>query len=280
MKESGPGAPFLRCLFGLALAGAPVRGAEVLPDKSGFTFGNPTPAALLRDLSTDRPDVTESPFTVDAGHVQLELDLVNYSRQRLDGVRTSEWGLAPFNLRLGLRNNLEAGIFVAPFVRRSETAPKAISGIGDVTLRGKYNFWGNDSGETALGLIVDLTLPVAASGLGSDKVEGSLTLPVQLELGGGWGFGAMTRAEFRQREAGGYKGVWSNTATLGRDLGKDVSGYAELTSTAGDGAHVATWDVGLAWRLNANTQLDLGANIGLSRAADDLLVFTGVSRRF
>ena len=41
---------------------------SVPPDKSSYNLFNPVPENLMRDLSPDRPDVTESPFTVDAGH--------------------------------------------------------------------------------------------------------------------------------------------------------------------------------------------------------------------
>src|SRR5690606_6853586 len=47
-------------------------------DKSFYTLANPTPDRLLRDLTTDRPDMTESPFTVDAGRVQTETNLFGY----------------------------------------------------------------------------------------------------------------------------------------------------------------------------------------------------------
>jgi len=74
--------------------------------------------------------------------------------------------------------------------------------------------------------------------------------------------------------------VWVNTITVGHGLAEKLDGYVELTSEAGDGAHVAGFDVGVAYKLDANTQLDCGANIGLSRAAPDLIVFTGLSLRF
>ena len=48
--------------------------------KAQFTLLNPTPVDLMRDLSTDRPDQTESAYTVDAGHFQLEMDFLNYAR--------------------------------------------------------------------------------------------------------------------------------------------------------------------------------------------------------
>jgi hypothetical protein len=40
---------------------------------------HPTPRQLMRELSTDRPDRTESPYTADAGHFQLEMDFFNYT---------------------------------------------------------------------------------------------------------------------------------------------------------------------------------------------------------
>jgi hypothetical protein len=244
----------------------------------------PAPGAALRPLATDRPDVTESPLTVDAGHVQVELDFGNYTHDHSAGVRADEWGVTPFNLRLGLLDNFEAGIFVVPYLHRTERAGAGSSatytGFGDVTLRGKVNFWGNDGGDSAFGLIADVTLPTGARGLGGGKAAGALTLPVQFDLGHGWDLGAMTVAQFRPDETGGSRMVWLNSATLGHDLGRSFSGYLELTSAAGDGTHVATGDLGVAWKLNPNTQLDLGANFGLTRAADNLLVFTGISRRY
>src|SRR5687767_13300570 len=45
-------------------------------DKSQYTLFNPVPRDMRRELSPDRPDRTESPFTVDAGHVQVELSFV------------------------------------------------------------------------------------------------------------------------------------------------------------------------------------------------------------
>ena len=55
-----------------------VAGPALGADKSSYTLFNPTPDRLLRDMTTDRPDVTESPFTVDAGHIQIESNLFGY----------------------------------------------------------------------------------------------------------------------------------------------------------------------------------------------------------
>jgi len=44
------------------------------PDKRRYNLFHPTPDALLREMATDRPDKTESAYSVDAGHYQIEMD--------------------------------------------------------------------------------------------------------------------------------------------------------------------------------------------------------------
>jgi hypothetical protein len=237
----------------------------------------------LRELTTDRPDATESPFTVDAGHVQLEMDVASYTRNRLDGVRTTEWALAPANLRYGLTPQLEAGIFVVPHLRVTEQPrgePKTrLRGVGDTTVRMKWNFFGNDGGPTAFGLMADVKLPTAADGLGNDHTEGALTFPVACELAGGWSGAAMTGVEFAHTDRG-RRAIWVNTVTCAREFSETLGGFVELTSAAGDGSHVTTLNCGLTRPISPGFQLDCGVYIGLSRTAPDLTVFAGLARKF
>ncbi len=243
------------------------------------------PVSELREMRTDRPDATESPFTVDAGHIQLEADLVSHTRDREDGDRTRESSIGAFNLRFGVSPRTELGLFVSPWTRRTEDSRDGRSitqkGFGDVVLRAKFNGWGNDGGRSAGGLIVDVTLPTAADGLGNDGVQGTVLLPFSFSLGEGWEMGAMTGLDYRRDADGsGHRSVLITTATVGRELTDKIGIYFELTSEAGDGRHVATFDTGMTFLVNPNLQFDVGANIGVSRAADDLGVFVGVARRF
>lgn len=242
-------------------------------------------AGALREMSTDRPDSTESPYTVDAGHVQWEMDFINGSRDREEGATVTAFEAVPFNLRFGLTPRSELGFFLVPYHTERETdasgGRETRSGIGDLTVRGKWNFFGNDDGGPALGLIVDVKLPTAARRLGNGAVEGAVLLPFAGSLAGGWGVGAMTGVDLQRRETGrGYRAAWINTVTVSHDLTEKVGGYLELTSAAGAGAHVATFDTGLTYGLDANTQFDVGVQLGLSRSADDVAGFIGVARRY
>jgi hypothetical protein len=236
----------------------------------------------LRELTTDRPDATESPFTVDRNHLQIEMDVASYTRDELDGLRTTEWSVAPFNLRYGFARNAEAGIFISPLVRvtaqpRGE-AKKTTSGVGDTTLRMKLNFWGNEGGPTAFGIMADVKLPTAAINV-DEHTEGALTFPLALELGGGWAGAGMTSVELRH--VGNIRRtVWVNTITFAREFLPDTGGFLELTSEAGDERHVATFNCGITRAFGPRLKLDFGVYIGISRLAPDLTVFAGLARKF
>lgn len=73
----------------------------------------------MREMSTDRPDTTESPITVDAGHVQLELSLVDYAYNDDGGVRSEELSILPSNIKLGLLNNVDIQFIFTPLHARS-----------------------------------------------------------------------------------------------------------------------------------------------------------------
>ena len=244
--------------------------------------GEPTKTEL-RELTTDRPDATETPFTVDAGHVQLEMSVFSFTVDRAHGVRTTELEGAPLNLRYGVARNLEAGIFITPYVETTERVggvKTRASGFGDVVARTKVNFWGNDGGSSGFGVMADVKLPTADKAVGNDKVEAALTFPFAFEYGAGWEGGAMTALEYRYTDEGRYRPVWFNTLTCARDLIENVGVFFELTSTTGDGGHELTFDCGLTRKVGAFAQLDAGVNVGLSRSAPDLTVFVGLSKKW
>lgn len=246
------------------------------------------PGDALRDMSTDRPDKTESPYTVDAGHIQIELDLANYTRDDSDGLRTEGLAIVPFNFKLGLDQSTDIQLLVEPFVRQTVTdrvrGGDRIDGIGDVTVRLKHNLWGNDGGPTALALMPFVKLPTNSNGLGNGAVEFGLIVPLAVRVADGIGIGAMTQiGMFEEADGRGYAPSFVNSATVAFDLTDRLGLYTELFTerSIGRGAEwVVTGDIGFTYALSDNIQLDTGIAIGLTDAADDLNLFVGISRRF
>src|SRR5262245_10368352 len=111
-RLNGPG---LRLSSAIVLLGA--ASIATAQDKSRYTLFNPTPDHLLRDLATDRPDTTETPFTIDAGHVQIESTLFGFARSARDGAGaiTDTTEIGTTNVRIGLTNTVEAGFVWQPY---------------------------------------------------------------------------------------------------------------------------------------------------------------------
>lgn len=256
------------------------------PEKSRYSIFHPTPAAEMREMSTDRPDQTESAFTVDAGHVQIEMDLINWTRDRSGGITTETLAIAPINFKIGLTNNIDVQFVYDSYAEervRGGGERSHTSGWGDLTTRVKINLWGNDGGKTALALMPFVKIPVASGGMGNGEVEGGLIVPLAVSLSERAGLGLMTELDIlADDEGGGHHLEWVNSATVSFDFTDKFGAYAELfTVVRGDGAPwVAQFDAGLTYGLTENLQLDCGCNFGLTRSAPDYQPFVGVSVRF
>src|SRR5687767_13166520 len=109
-------------------------------DKGQYTLFNPTPRELMREMSTDRPDLTESAFTVDAGHFQIEMDAVNYAYNDDSSIRTETLGIGIINLKAGLCNRADFQVIIESYnsvrVRdRATGTTERHRGFGDITTR-------------------------------------------------------------------------------------------------------------------------------------------------
>src|SRR5438309_829147 len=117
-------------------------------DKSRYTLFNPTPREVMREMNTDRPDKTESPYTVDAGHFQIEADILNYTYDRYNpaqaDARVETVSITPMNLKLGLCDNVDLQLVLETYtsVRTRDVSSGSVRknrGFGDVLVRTKWN---------------------------------------------------------------------------------------------------------------------------------------------
>jgi hypothetical protein len=246
------------------------------PDKRGYTLFDPVPAPLLRPLSADRPDTTESPYTVDAGHVQIESSLIDWTREGDDDALA----LASANLKVGLLHNIDVQFVFDPHVRLDA----GDHGLGDTQIRLKWNLWGNDGGRTALALMPFIKLPTADDPLGNEEVEGGVIVPLAIDLVDGVGLGLMV--EFDAVHDGDDRDhdlEFVHTAVLGFDITDRIGAFIEyvgVLSSDSASRYVGGTGVGLTYALSENCQLDCGVNVGLTDAADDFNPFVGFTIRF
>lgn len=252
-------------------------------DKAQYNIFNPTPVEKMREFVTDRPDKTEAPITVDAGHFQHETDFVNVSiTENQDGHTDTSYLFAAPNMKVGLTNYADLQLVMESFTYSASGGKKTSSGNGDLTARLKLNMWGNDGGSTALAIMPYVKIPVNYKSVGNDQVEGGVIIPYAFALTEETGVGLMTQYDLVDDEDGsGYDVQFVNSATIGTDLFGDFGGYAEIWTAAMEGSKLqTTLDFGITYAWDENTQFDIGLNTGISSAADDYNPFIGLSQRF
>jgi len=232
------------------------------PDKSGYTLFNPTPPAFMRELSADRPDKTDCPFTVDAGHFQLELDYANLTYNQPNAqrgnVQSTSWQAAPMNLKAGLLNNLDFQLVFTPYEsekvedRTAGTTERA-SGFDGITPRFKLNLVGNDGGFFALALIPFVKLPLNSGSVGNTSVEGGLGIPFAFDIPG-WDVGFQTGFHFNRNETdSGHHTEFDNSVSIGHSLVGKLGIAAEFfgrVSTEREVGWVGTVDTWLTYQVN------------------------------
>src|ERR1700735_3931359 len=128
-------------------------------DKSGYTLFDPVPDDLMRKFAPDRPTKGFSVRTIDAGHFEIETDLVNYTTSNSPGGTIHSLQSFDPTVKLGLTNWMDFEVqfnglqYTEAFDGTSPFSFQNNAGFGDVFLRAKMNLFGNDNGPAGFALI-------------------------------------------------------------------------------------------------------------------------------
>jgi hypothetical protein len=120
-------------------------------DKNGYTLFNPVPDNLMRKFAPDRPTKGFSVRTVDAGHIEIETDLINSTYSNYLGVTHSLQTLDP-TVKIGVTKWMDVEVQFNGLQYMDSLTAGALpnfqsnAGLGDVVLRSKIKLFGNDSG--------------------------------------------------------------------------------------------------------------------------------------
>lgn len=244
------------------------------------TLLDPAPADAMRPLATDRPTLTFSPLSVDAGHLQLETDVGVAS---FDG-RTAGLTLFGSTLRAGLTDQTDLQVSFPTLglshdlVRGAGNDPT----LGNFTARLKVNIFGNDGGAFAIGAV-----PFASFGTGPSTVGVIIpvfvALPADFTLGGQLGGEAIAQ---NSTETGNVVDAhFLTTVVLNHAVADGVNAYFEcqadiLTDVATAGtAYRLLGSSGASWLVTPYLQLDAGFRVPLTGVAPTLELFVGTSFR-
>lgn len=270
MKYTLTFGPILGSIFSaFAEAGDPIptEPSSVAP----HTLFNPTPRSEWRELSPDRPDTTESPITVDAGAWVVEASYFDWRRDGGDDTYT----VMATNVKVGLTDRVDLQTVFDAYTWDDAGA----EGFSDVTLRLKYNVWGNDGGKTAFALFPFVKIPTDTA-ISNGEVEGGLILPFSTDLAEGIGLGLMAEFDAVHDGVDDFDIEFVHSAVLGFDVTDRLGLFTEYVGVAGPGNYEAYFSSGVTFSVTVDLVFDTGVQVGLNDAAEDIGVFGGFTKRF
>lgn len=268
-----------KIMLPLAIVSVPNTTLGASTTKEGHTLWQPTPRSEWREMSADRPDFTESPYTVDAGAFQLEMSFVDFSRTG-DAKSTA---VAPINFKVGLRHDMDIQFVIDPYVISDDGIEK-FDGVGDTQIRLKMNLWGNDSSGDAFAVMPFIQLPTSRNKIGSTEVEGGLILPYATTVSDSIGLGLMAEVDLIHDDLGDqYEIEYVGTGVLGFEINEKLGIYLEgiaIVKPDADEEFTSILGIGTTYEIANDTVLDAGFNFGLEGDADNFNFFTGISIRY
>lgn len=244
--------------------------------QKGYHLFKAAPKDIMREFSIDRPDVTESPITVDAGHFQFEGDLVKWTKE--SGGKAAR-SIAFFNglYKMGLSHSWDIHIGLELFnIYQNPDAEKIDQGYGATTIRLKHNFWGNDGDtKTAFGIIPYTTF-TAGNPFDSDMNFG-VGFPFSYTLNENYDLGAQPQLDFIFNGVD-YDLSYFQTVVIGGPVVGDLDFYLEGLAVFPKRDAQFLIDGGLIYNISPNVKVDVAANVGLNEAAPTR-VYLGLSFR-
>jgi hypothetical protein len=244
----------------------------------------------LRSLTTERPSKSDSIYTLNRGKFLFETSLLSKTFIDNSSQKIKAKSLFDFStFRYGINNQNEIQIIQNPLIYKKisqQNSSQKIEGRGETFLRFKHNFLGNDDGKFGLALTPFIKIIKSSSNqLGSD-LRGGLIMPFQIKILDDLTLGGMHQLNYYKTQNNFKNSRYFaiiNAYYLSKDLTTKTSSYLEFYSlkTFVNKNMVQNYiDFGVNYLLTDNLKLDVGANFGVSKKADDLNYFSGLAYRF
>ncbi|KQR15516.1 transporter [Xanthomonas sp. Leaf148] len=229
-------------------------------------------------IATDRPDFVESSLTVGNHRLQVETSAAWERDASVDGYST------PTLFRYGLGQTWELRLETDGWQHIDLPGESNISGMSDVSLGIKHHLASSDSGKTSLAWLLHVDLPSGAQALRGHGARPSFRLVAEWDLSDSISAGVMPGVIWDDDGDGHRYTAGILGAVLGKAWNDRVRSFVEVAlpqiAKSDDGGSVALLDVGSAWLLNNDVQLDAVYSRGLNDRSPDHALGVGLSFRF
>lgn len=234
----------------------------------GFHLFRPVPDDQQRPFAID-----DTPHTIDAGHVQAEIDLAVVGYDRRSEAKTVAAAFMPTRLRVGLTEAVEAQLVVVPYrTTRTEQAGEVTTagGYGSTSARLKIALVGNDAGRVAVALAPSI-------GRAGDAWAGGVAVPIAITAGAGLTIVLVPQVDATAEDLTATAAAYVSRVVWGPVMG--IADTAWKVSRTPDVPTAGQLNATIAVAVTADAEVDVGARRGLTGDVADLEGFVRISVR-
>ncbi len=214
-------------------------------------------------ITTDRPDQTESSSTVGIGNLQIEGGLlIGFTGSNGSSVRQI---LAPTNLfRYGITDGIEIR-FLSQFETskfRNAFEYESIQGISDLEIGTKIQVLQNENKNTEIAFLSHLIIPSGSNEFSSKKFGTINKISIAHELNENMGVGYNIGYNYFGEENGDLTYSLALGIAVNEKVGIYIEPYGEIVNLE---KHEMNFDAGFTYLPNQNLQFDFSFGTGISK---------------
>ncbi|MFC0252597.1 transporter [Massilia consociata] len=236
-------------------------------------------------INAGRPDFVESSNVVGKGRLQLETGVV-WERDRGGGGRERILS-TPTLLRIGVADTVELRVETAGRVVRhaSENGERATqAGYGDAALGVSWHAMDAAGSLPSVGVLLSADLDTGSRAFRGQGVRPSLRVVGEWDLPNGYALGVMPGIGVERDDGHGGRYRYGILGVIvAKSFGERLRGLVEVAmphiARSAHGGTQASFDVGAAYLLSRDVQIDAMLSRGLNSRTPDLALTVGLSIR-
>jgi hypothetical protein len=236
--------------------------------------------AQLEKIETDRPDQTESPYTVPKKYFQFEFGL-NMEKDNYQNVQSTTFVLPTGLLKYGINDNIEFRLEFESFIQRQKInlIKSSTSSLQPIEVGFKTKLWEEHGLIPKTSFIIHTTIPkFSTKEYKHLSPAPNFRFTMQHELSNACSLGYNLGMEWNGESTAP---TYTYTFAPGFTINEKWAGYVEVFGFASkEETPEHSIDGGLYFYPNNNLKLDVSAGYGLTKTAPDYYIAVGCSFRF
>lgn len=236
----------------------------------------------VKEIETDRPDMTESAVVVPLGVFQFEDGFVlENQKTSIDGVKTNthNYTFSSLLTRIGLLNNFElrlGGDYISQAAMTNNIRTNN-SGFNNLLVGAKYQFMEEELEGQDFGIIMQFFLPSGNESFGPPNVEPEILLAAGKSLTEVISLSVNIGSHWNSQE---NQPAYLYSSSFGFSINESLDSFIEIYGETSKGNQLkSNFDFGFAYRPINNFQIDISAGNESFLDFNNWFVGAGISYR-